>query len=45
VVEVTAPAVERAVRALGDKEGYQVHGHLLEIIGICADCQAAAKQS
>jgi Fur family ferric uptake transcriptional regulator len=42
VVEVTAPAVERAVRALGEKAGYQIQGHLLEIIGICAECQAAA---
>jgi len=41
VVEVTAPAVERAVRTMADKAGYQVQGHLLEIIGLCADCQAS----
>jgi Fur family transcriptional regulator, ferric uptake regulator len=39
VTEVTAPAVERTVRALADKAGYQVQGHLLEIIGICPSCQ------
>jgi Fur family transcriptional regulator, ferric uptake regulator len=41
VMEVTAPVVERSVRALADKAGYQVQGHLLEIIGICPDCQLA----
>jgi len=43
VVEVTAPAVERAVRGMADKAGFQVQGHLLEIIGLCADCQTAAR--
>jgi Fur family ferric uptake transcriptional regulator len=41
VVEVTAPPVERAVRALAEKAGYEMQGHLLEIIGLCADCQAS----
>jgi len=43
VVEVTAPSVERAVRALAEKEGYQLEGHLLEIIGLCTECQAARR--
>ena len=43
VVEVTAPSVERAVRALADKAGYQLRGHLVEIIGLCPDCQATRR--
>jgi Fur family ferric uptake transcriptional regulator len=44
VTEVTLPAVERAVRSLADQAGYRLDGHLLEITGLCADCQTARPQ-
>jgi Fur family ferric uptake transcriptional regulator len=44
VTEVTLPSVERTVRALAAKAGYQLEGHLLEITGLCAECQEAKRQ-
>ena len=41
VTEVTLPSVERAVRLLAEQAGYRLEGHLLEITGLCAACQAA----
>ncbi len=44
VTEVTLPTVEHAVRTLADQAGYRLEGHLLEITGLCADCQTARPQ-
>jgi Fur family ferric uptake transcriptional regulator len=44
VTEVTLPSVERTVRALAARAGYVLEGHLLEITGLCADCQHVRQQ-
>jgi Fur family ferric uptake transcriptional regulator len=43
VTEVTLPSVERAVRTIANATGYRLQGHLLEITGLCADCQAVVE--
>ncbi len=43
VVEISAAAAERAVRAIARDAGYELDSHLLEIRGICPQCQAAAR--
>ncbi len=44
VIDVTLPTgseqdVTRAIGKLADSEGFQVSGHRLDVLGICASCQ------
>lgn len=40
VEEITADEVERWVRVVTRRRGYEVTGHRADIFGICADCQS-----
>jgi Fe2+ or Zn2+ uptake regulation protein len=39
VEEIVSPAAERVVRAIAQRAGFRVEGHLLEIVGLCQRCQ------
>jgi Fur family ferric uptake transcriptional regulator len=45
VEEIMSPSAERLVRALAKQSGYQLQGHLLEILGLCSRCQEASKEA
>jgi Fur family ferric uptake transcriptional regulator len=44
VEEIISPSAERLVRAIAHRAGFQIEGHLLEILGLCQRCQEAAQR-
>ena len=42
VEEIVSPSAERLVRAIAHQAGFQIEGHLIEILGLCQRCQEAA---
>lgn len=45
VDEIESPSAERLVRAIAERAGFQIEGHLIEIVGLCRRCQERARQS
>jgi len=41
-VEVEAPGLERWLAAIARTHGYDVEGHTLEVVGVCARCTSGA---
>lgn len=41
-VEITGSAVERWAHAIADEHGFTDVAHTVELVGLCADCSAAA---
>ncbi|KRC53947.1 MULTISPECIES: Fur family transcriptional regulator [unclassified Nocardioides] len=42
-VEITGSAVEKWAHAVADEHGFTDVAHTVELIGLCADCSAAAR--
>jgi Fur family transcriptional regulator, ferric uptake regulator len=44
-VEVAAPELERWVGEVGRQHGFAVESHLLEVTGVCPDCQGVVSSA
>ena len=42
-VEITGSAVEKWAHAVADEHGFTDVAHTVELVGLCADCSAAAR--